>query len=74
MRWRSLDCTNLARVITLECKHVRRRVKVVLELDRNPEVVRQSRVSLVRGDVLGEFIIGVLPLDGAFSENRGMHA
>lgn len=67
-----MDCTNLARVISLERKHVRRRIKVVLELDRNPEVVRQSRVSFVWRDVLGQLIVGILPLDGILSGSPGM--
>lgn len=63
------DFTNLARVISLECQHVRRRIKVVLQLKRNPEVVRQSRISLLFGDVLGQLVVRILPLGITFSDN-----
>lgn len=58
-----ISITNLARIISLERKHLRRRVKVPLELNGDPEVVGQSRISLVGDNILGQIVVGILPLE-----------
>lgn len=53
----------LAGIVNLKCKHVGRCRMVSFKLDGDAKVICQGRVPLRVGDVRGELVVGILPLN-----------